>query len=48
MVQLFLEQKIGEPLVLKFEVIPVDFMSFQSPIGVDTTAEGPLLESQIE
>ena len=26
-----LEEKIGEPLVVKFEVIPVDIVSFQSP-----------------
>jgi uncharacterized hydrophobic protein (TIGR00271 family) len=44
----FLEEKIGEPLVLKFVVIPVDFMSFQSPIGIDTTAEGSLFENQVE
>jgi len=48
LLQLFLEQKIGEPLVLKFVLIPVDFMSFQSPIGVETTAERPLPENQIE
>ena len=48
LLQLFLEQKIGEPLVLKFVVIPVDFMSFQSPIGIETTLEGPLFEHQIE
>lgn len=48
MLHRFLEEKIGEPLVLKFVVTPVDFMSFQSPIGIDTTAEGPLLENQAE
>ncbi len=45
LLQLFLEEKIGEPLVLKFVVIPVDFMSFQSPVGIETTAVEPLPEN---
>jgi uncharacterized hydrophobic protein (TIGR00271 family) len=44
----FLEEKIGEPLILKFVVVPVDILNFQSPIGIDTSAEGPLLENQVE
>ena len=31
LMRLLLEEKIGEPLVVKFEVIPVDILNFQSP-----------------
>jgi uncharacterized hydrophobic protein (TIGR00271 family) len=31
LLRLLLEEKIGEPLVVKFEVIPVDILNFQSP-----------------
>jgi hypothetical protein len=46
--RLLMEEKIGEPLVIKFEVIPVDILSFQSPSEVETTAETPLPENKIE
>jgi hypothetical protein len=48
LLQLFLEEKIGEPLILKFLVIPVEILNFQSPIGIDTTAEASLSEDQIK
>ena len=48
LLRLLLEEKIGEPLVVKFEVIPVDILNFQSPPEVETMAEPPLPENQIE
>lgn len=41
----FLAEKIGEPLVVKFVLTPVDFVSFQSPVGIETTAAEPLPEN---
>ena len=46
--RLILEEKIGEPLIVTFEVIPVDILSFQSPPEVEATAGAPLPENQIE
>ena len=46
--RLILEEKIGEPLVIKFEQTPVDILSFQSPSEVGTTAETPLSENHSE
>jgi hypothetical protein len=43
-----MEEKIGEPLVVKFEIIPVDILSFQSPPEVETTVGTSLPENIIE
>lgn len=48
LLQLFLEEKIGEPLILKFLVIPVEILNFQSPLGVESAAEEHLPENQIK
>lgn len=48
LLQLFLEEKIGEPLILKVSAIPVEILEFQSPIGIETTAEASLSEDQIK
>jgi hypothetical protein len=48
LLRLLLEEKIGEPLIVIFEVIPVDILNFQSPPEVETTVEPPLPENQIE
>ena len=45
LLHLFLEEKIGEPLILKFLVIPVEILNYQSPIGIKTTA-GDFLSEQ--
>jgi uncharacterized hydrophobic protein (TIGR00271 family) len=46
--RLLMEEKIGEPLVVKFEIIPVDILSFQSPPEVETTVGTSLPENIIE
>ena len=45
LLQFFLEEKIGEPLILKVTVIPVEILHFQSPMRSNTTAETSLSES---
>ena len=48
LLRLLLEKTIGEPLVVKFEVIPVDILNFQSPREIETTAGFPLPENHTE
>ena len=43
-----MEEKIGESLVIEFEVTPVDILHFQSPPEPGTTAETALPENPIE
>ena len=48
LLRVFLEEKIGESLVIDFEVTPVDILHFQSPPEPGTTAETALPENPIE
>ena len=48
LLRLLLEEKIGEPLIIKYEVIPVDILNFQSPREIETRAGSPLPENHTE
>lgn len=40
LLRILLEEKIGEPLVMRFEVSPVDILSFQSPPAPESAPTG--------
>ena len=48
LLRVLMEEKIGESLVIEFEVTPVDILHFQSPPEPGTTAETALPENPIE
>jgi uncharacterized hydrophobic protein (TIGR00271 family) len=48
LLRVFLEEKIGESLVIDFEVTPVDILHFQSPPELETTTETALPANQIK
>jgi hypothetical protein len=43
-----MEEKIGEPLIIEFEVIPVDILHFKSSPEVETTVKTASPENLIE
>ena len=48
LLRLLMEEKIGEPLIIEFEVIPVDILHFKSSPELKTTTETALPEKLIE
>ena len=48
LLRVLMEEKIGESLVIDFEVTPVDILHFQSPPELETTTETALPANQIK